>query len=218
VSLVNNKFSRVLTLVLLLQAAMLYGVASRAELVPSLRPLADFPRGLAGWNAVGEFPIEPEIQEVLRADDTLNRIYQRASDHAEANLFLAFFKTQREGQSPHSPKNCLPGNGWQPVETGVISIELPGRRNAITANRYVASHGGQKAVIIYWYQSHSRIIADEYAAKFWLIVDSIRYHRSDTALVRVVVPIEEGKADGATSVAVAFVKAVFPELAGLLPV
>ena len=97
-------------------------------------------------------------------------------------------------------------------------MELPGRRNAVRANRYVASHGGQKAVVIYWYQSHNRIIAGEYAAKFWLIADSIRYHRSDTALVRIVVPIDEEKTDAANSVAVAFANAVFPELVRLLPV
>lgn len=216
-SFLQNKFARVLTLLLALQAAVLHTAVSRAELVPAIKPLAEFPRAFAGWNAVEDFPIEPEIQEVLRADDTLNRVYRQASDSAEANLFIAFFRTQREGQSPHSPKNCLPGNGWQPVETGVLSMDLPGRGKPTTANRYVASHGGQKALIIYWYQSHNRVIADEYAAKFWLIADSIRYHRSDTALVRVVIPIHNERVGTANDVGEAFVKAAFPELAKRLP-
>ena len=52
--------------------------------------------------------------DVLRADDTLNRIYRLRA--ASSYLFIAYFKTQRYGQSPHSPKNCLPGSGWEPVE------------------------------------------------------------------------------------------------------
>jgi Protein of unknown function (DUF3485) len=119
--------------------------------------------------------------------------------------------------TPHSPKNCLPGNGWQPVETGLISISAPGRADPIVANRYVASHGDEKAVVIYWYQSHRRIVASEYAAKFWLVADSIRYHRSDTALVKVVVPVVEEHTDSATSIGVNFVRAFFPELARRLP-
>jgi len=217
VSFLENKFARALTIVLALQAAVLYTAVSRAERVPNVKPLAEFPRVVAGWNAIEDFPVEPEIQEILKADDTLNRVYLDPSGHIEANLFVAFFKTQRDGQSPHSPKNCLPGNGWQPVETGVISIGVPGRADPITANRYVASHGGQKALIVYWYQSHNRIIANEYTAKFWLIADSIRYHRSDTALVKIVVPVANENADAATAVGVGFVKALFPDLTRLLP-
>jgi len=217
VSFLENKFARALTIVLALQAAVLYTAVSRAERVPNVKPLAEFPRVVAGWNAIEDFPVEPEIQEILKADDTLNRVYLDPSGHIEANLFVAFFKTQRDGQSPHSPKNCLPGNGWQPVETGVISIGVPGRADPITANRYVASHGGQKALIVYWYQSHNRIIANEYTAKFWLITDSIRYHRSDTALVKIVVPVANENADAATAVGVGFVKALFPDLTRLLP-
>lgn len=216
-SILENEFARALTIVLALQAIVLYTAVSRAELVPNVKPLADFPRAVAGWTAVEDFPIEPEIQEVLKADDTLNRVYRDPSGNIEANLFVAFFKTQRDGQSPHSPKNCLPGNGWQPVETGVISIELAGRADPVAANRYVVSHGGQKALVIYWYQSHNRIIANEYSAKFWLVADSIRYHRSDTALVKIVVPVVNENADAATAAGVGFVKAVFPELTNLLP-
>ena len=70
---------------------------------------------------------------------------------------------------------------------------------------------------MYWYQSHGRVIAGEFTAKFWLIADSIRYHRSDTSLVKIVVPVHDGYADAATRTAVEFVKAVFSPLAQQLP-
>jgi EpsI family protein len=144
-------------------------------------------------------------------------LYLDPAGKIDIDLFIGFFKTQREGQSPHSPKNCLPGNGWQPIETGLVPIQVPGRAEPIVANRYVASHGDDKAVVIYWYQSHNRIVASEYSAKFWLIADSIRYHRSDTALVKIVVPVVSDNAQAATAMGVSFVEAMFPDLLRQLP-
>jgi EpsI family protein len=213
----QNKFARVLSIVLAVQAIVLHTAISRPELTPAIRPLAEFPDRIAGWRAVQDVPIEQEVLDLLKADDTLNRLYLDPAGALNINLFVAFFKTQREGQSPHSPKNCLPGNGWQPVETGLVSIQAPGRPEPIVANRYIASHGDDKAVVIYWYQSHNRIIASEYSAKLWLIADSIRYRRSDTALVKVVVPVVSDNTAAATDLGVSFVKAMFPALARQLP-
>jgi EpsI family protein len=166
---------------------------------------------------VRDVAIDKDVQDILKADDTLNRIYVNPANRVEADLFIAFFKTQRTGQSPHSPKNCLPGSGWEPTKTGLVSIPVPGLAEPILANRYVVSHGDEKAVVIYWYQSHQRIIASEYAAKFWLVADSIRYHRSDTALVKLVLPIPNNDADAATAIGINLVQAVFPDLQKQLP-
>jgi EpsI family protein len=215
--LLENKFARVLSIVLLAQAIVLHTAVSRPERTPAMRPLAQFPAAIAGWRAVQDVPIEPEVLDQLKADDTLNRLYLDPARKVDIDLFIGFFKTQREGQSPHSPKNCLPGNGWQPIETGVVPIQVPGRAEPIVANRYVASHGNDKAVVIYWYQSHNRIVASEYAAKFWLIADSIRYHRSDTALVKIVVPVVSDNTEDATTMGVSFVEAMFPDVLRQLP-
>ncbi len=214
---IRNKFVGTLTLVFGLQAIILYTTVSRAETVPVVRPLFEFPTKFGGWTMVRDVPIEKEVQDILKADDTLNRVYVNPADHVEANLFIGFFKTQRTGQSPHSPKNCLPGSGWEPTQTGLVSIPVPGLAEPILANRYVASHGDEKAVVIYWYQSHQRIIASEYAAKFWLVADSIRYHRSDTALVKLVLPVPNNDADAATAIGIDLAQAVFPDLLKQLP-
>ena len=216
-SFLKSKFARVLSLVLGLQAVVLYAAISRKEIVPAIRPLAEFPKTISEWSTVQDVPIEPEVQEVLKADDTLNRVYANRAAGVEANLFIAFFQTQRAGQSPHSPKNCLPGSGWEPVTTGVVNIPAPGRSEPITANRYVAAHGDEKAVVIYWYQSHDRVIASEYSAKLWLVIDSIRYHRSDTSLVKVVVPVANNDVDSATRIGADFVQTLFPDLSTRLP-
>ena len=216
-SFLTNKYARVLTVLLLLQGAVFYATAMRKENVPVIRPLSLFPADLGGWHMRQDVQIEPEVLEVLKADDTLNRVYENQARTAGAFLFIAYFRTQRYGQAPHSPKNCLPGSGWEPVDTSHIDIKVEGRGEPIAVNRYLVAHGDEKSVVLYWYQSHNRIIAGEFSAKFWLIADSIRYHRSDSALVKIVVPVRNGDADGATRTAVEFAQAIFPSLSGQLP-
>jgi len=216
-NLLNSKYARILTVFLLLEGTVFYAVANRGEHVPVTGPLSAFPVQLGGWRMVQDVKIEPEIQEILQADDLLNRSYLNPAGNTGVYLFIAYFKTQRSGQAPHSPKNCLPGSGWEPIESEPITIEVPGRGEPIRSNRYVVAHGDEKSVVLYWYQSHNRIIASEFAAKFWLVADSIRYHRSDSSLVKVVVPVRNGEIDAATRNAVEFVQAVFPDLMRQLP-
>jgi EpsI family protein len=204
--------ARILMIVLLFQAVAYYAVASRREAALDFAPLSVFPTVSNGWTMLKEFPLEAEVQEVLRADDTLNRVYRNPEGNAGASLFIAFFRTQRNGQSPHSPKNCLPGAGWQAVEDTKLSIDIPGRDTPIVISKYTIARGDEQSLVLYWYQSHSRAIAGEFSAKFWLLADAIRYRRSDTALVRVVVPIRGGDRQVAEKTGVELVRAVYPDL------
>jgi len=213
----KNKYARILTVFLLLEGTVFYAVAFRDENVPQVRPLSEFPARAGSWTMMQDVKIEPEIQDILQADDLLNRVYVNRVNNTAAYLFIAYFRTQRSGQAPHSPKNCLPGSGWEPVESAPISIDVPGRSEPIRSNRYLVEHGQEKSVVLYWYQSHDRIIASEFAAKFWLVADSIKYRRSDSSLVKVVLPVANGDSGAATRSAVEFVQAVFPDLARQLP-
>jgi len=216
-SIIGGKYALTLSALLFLQGGIYYGVAMRPETIPLVAPLADFPTQTGTWHMVKDVPIEKEVADILRADDTLNRIYASADNSRAAFLFVAFFKTQRSGQAPHSPKNCLPGSGWESVESEPLSITVPGREQPIVTNRYVVAKGNDKSVVLYWYQSRNRIIAGEFEAKFWLIADSIKFHRSDSSLVKVVVPVNGTDTEGATKGAVEFVQSVFPALAHQLP-
>jgi len=217
VNFLTSKYARIVTAALILQGIVFYAVALRAENTPTISPLEGFPTNIDGWQMYKDVKIEQETLEVLKADDTLNRVYINPAREASTFLFIAFFKTQRYGQSPHSPKNCLPGNGYEPIESGVMTVAVPGRSEPVQVNRYLTARGDEKSVTLYWYQSHDRIIAGEFAARFWLIADSIRFHRSDTSLVKIVVPVRDGDADAATRTAVDFMKAVFSPLVQLLP-
>ena len=211
-SLARNKYVRVLTVVLAAQAFLFYS-ASHGESTPLAMPLSAFPTNFGNWSMIQEGVVEKETLDVLRADDTLTREY--ANPNGAVNLFIAYFKTQRTGQSPHSPKNCLPGSGWQPSENDRVDLRTGG--DTIRINRYVVSRGEEESVVLYWYQSQGRVIADEFAAKFYLIEDSIRKHRSDTSLVRVVTPVIGQQRERAEQVAEDFAKVAYPVIRGYLP-
>jgi EpsI family protein len=209
----HSRYLRLLTLVVVAQAVFFYS-ASHGESTPLPLPLSAFPAALGNWRLYREGVVDPETQAVLKADDTLTRVY--TGPMGAVSLFIAYFKTQRTGQSPHSPKNCLPGSGFQPVENGRIDVAVPG--GSININKYVVSQGEDESVVLYWYQSQGRVIADEFAAKFYLIADSIRRHRSDTSLVRVVVPAMSGVTrEQASKSAIDFVQAAYPVINSWLP-
>lgn len=215
-ALSRRRAGEVLTAVLLAQAALFYGF-SRSEQIPSARPLSEFPQVLGAWQVRQEGVIEKEVLDMLRADDVLSRIYVEPASGRVAGLFVAYFRSQRTGQAPHSPKNCLPGSGWIPNESEIITVALPGQSEPIRVNRYIVSRGLEKSVVIYWYQSRQRVVASEYEAKVRLVLDAIRYNRTDTALVRVVVPVAGRSGSEATTTAINFVQALFPVLRQYLP-
>jgi EpsI family protein len=201
------------TLLIVLQGALIYS-AVRPEAIPVGRSLSMLPGTLGSWKLLQEGVIDQETRDILKADDLLNRFY--SSGNQGANLFVAAFRSQRNGKAPHSPKNCLPGSGWTPLNSGTVAIDV-GRAMPIVVNRYVVAHGDDRSLVLYWYQSRDRSIASEYTAKFWVVVDAMRLNRTDTALVRVVVPIVNRDEDAAAKSATDFVKAFYGTLREYLP-
>jgi EpsI family protein len=202
------------TVLLLAQAAVLRS-AMHPEAIPPSPPLAQMPRSLGPWQFQSDGVIEQEVLDVLKADDILSRTYMSASGE-QANLYIAAFRSQRNGKSPHSPKNCLPGSGWSPLVEDETSIDV-GEPAPIVVNRYIVSHGNDRSLVLYWYQSRGRVVASEYKAKFWVVADAMRYNRTDTAIVRVVVPIANQDNDAAERTGVAFVKTFYPAVRQILP-
>src|SRR5258706_5639635 len=131
----GNKYLRILSIALLAQAAVFYGT-SRGENVPNVRPLQGFSRQLDGWLVAEDGYVDEETQAVLRADDTLTRTYVKPARTLPAYLFVAFFKTQKNGKAPHSPKNCMPGTGWEPTRDDLLKVNIPGLSEPIEVNRY----------------------------------------------------------------------------------
>ena len=206
--------------ILLLLSAGVIAKASRVEDVPPRQSFAQFPLHIAGWRGQDTARFSPEVMKVLGADDYLSRIY--GSRQGTLGLYIGYYKSQRQGDTMHSPLNCLPGAGWQPLEKSYLPIQVTdadGVQSEITVNRYVIEKGLEQQVVLYWYQSHGRVIANEYRSKIFMVYDAARLNRSDAALVRVTSP-RLGPSDelrNAEERAVEFVKKVFPTLGSYLP-
>lgn len=208
----------ILSGLLVLQGAAGYFLSVRQEYRPQSQALASLPAQVDSWQLVKEFPMEPEVQEILKADDTLNRFYAAPDAPQGVGLFIAFFRSQRAGVAPHSPKNCLPGAGWVKERNTIVQIPVPGQTTPVEANYYVVQRGENKSVVVYWYQSHGRTVADEFKAKFYVMSDAIRYNRTDTALVRVTIAVGPGGEQTAEKTAVEFVRRFYAPVSSVLPV
>lgn len=192
--------------------------ASKPEITPIRESLSGFPGKIGEWQEYKSSELDLRVLEKLGVDDYINRVYYNR-EQSPASLYIGYYESQREGDTIHSPMNCLPGSGWNPAETGLISIPI-GTDSSIEINRIIIIKGIEKQLVLYWYQSHSRVIASEYWGKIYTVLDALRTNRTDAALVRIVCPIEGLDAEAAAAAekrAVDFVTELFPSLGRFLP-
>ena len=178
------------------------------------RSLSAFPTQIGEWRSAGEAPLEDDVLQVLGVDEYVNRTYVDPAG-LPLSLYIGYYASQRQGSTIHSPQNCLPGSGWQPVSSS--RIELAAGRMTFPVNRYVIQKGMDRQVVYYWYQGRGRIIASDYANKLWLMVDAARLHRTNGSLVRIVVPQSLRPASDADRAAAGFARDIAPRLTAYLP-
>jgi EpsI family protein len=157
------------------------------------KPLKDFPQAVGAWQQMGpDQRFDAETEAVLRADDYLSRTY-KANDVGIASFYVGYYVSQRSGSTYHSPLNCLPGSGWTMSNPETIKITPSDGSPTFEANQYVIHNSNDKQVLLYWYQGRGRAIASEYWGKVYTVIDSIKRRRSDGAMVRVLVPINQSE-------------------------
>jgi EpsI family protein len=209
----------ILLCIALLGASAFIAQTSKPEAVPIRESLSGLPMQIGIWEGRESLDIDSRVMAVLGVDDYVNRIYYNP-DLFPASLYIGYYQSQRQGDTIHSPLNCLPGAGWNPVKSGHIKIPVEGN-SAIEINRIIILKAVDKQVVLYWYQSHGRVIASEYWGKIYTVLDALRTNRTDAALVRVICPVagtDNGAEAFAERQAVDFVKALFPLLSRFLPV
>jgi EpsI family protein len=175
--------------------------------ITTAEPLVQFPAALGDWHGQDSV-LEEEVIKVAAVDDYLNRYYR--SQNAELGLYIGYYQSQRQGESLHSPLFCLPGAGWQPIKTGTTTLG-DGR----VVNELIVERGLTRLLVLYWYQTLSRVTASEYSRKLFQIHDTFLSGRTDVALVRIVAPIltrdSSGEAQSA-DLARPFAELVLPEV------
>jgi EpsI family protein len=198
---------------ILLSALLFLQTMSHGEAIVPRQPLHDLPYTLAAWTGK-EQPLQQDVLRVVGVSDYANRYYSSSSE-PPVQLYVGYYASQRTGDTIHSPKNCLPGSGWDPVHSGYATLYLPNGRK-IVVNESVIQQDQNKQLVFYWYHGRGRVIANEYAGKICLVVDALSRNRTDGALVRLVTPMHDGE-DKARARLTNFTRELFPALEKLIP-
>ncbi|MEE8125498.1 MAG: exosortase C-terminal domain/associated protein EpsI [Nitrospirales bacterium] len=201
------------------------------------KPFAEFPLRISNQWQGKELKLEENVLKVLNLSDYMMRVYVpfTAQGGAESELsesyegekvgeapelpvwlYVGFYQSQRTGATYHSPKNCLPGAGWQFIESDWMTLLMPGNVD-ITINKVLIQKGLDKQVILYWYHDRGRVIASEYWAKGYLVWDALIKNRTDGSLVRISVPVPNGAVQEAVDHGVAFLYDIWPSVLEYMP-
>ena len=175
-------------------------------------PLASLPMTMAGFSG-RDLTISAQEQRVAGMSSYVLRTFGRDS-LTMFSVYAGYYAAQTQGKSIHSPKNCLPGAGWEPVTSGTRPVATS--QGDFAVNRYVVAKGSVQALVYYWYQGRGRVAANEYAVKWDLLRDKAVARRSEETLVRIVVPVT-GSMNGADSLAGSVATELIPQLFRLLP-
>jgi EpsI family protein len=211
-----NEPRAILVVLFLAAQGLLVHWTGSFEKPPAKPDLSRFPARVGSWQRVSEQPVDSATQAQLGADRLMNSMYTQQPNGESGNIFVAWFQSQRAGTSqPHSPQVCLPASGWVPESTETIEIETTA--GAIAVNKYVVANGQEKAVVLYWYQTPRRVVAGEWMAKFWLMIDAVRDRRTDTSIVRVTTWVKGADVSGATKIAAGLAQSVYPLLRETFP-
>jgi EpsI family protein len=209
-------------------AAMVLGVvalallgAHRVAIAPTREALAAFPRELPGFHGT-DVGMPQETLDALRLSDYLSMRYQGDDAVAPIGLWVAYYDAQKVGDATHSPRFCIPGSGWnidslQMATVGVSGVE--GRRD-IPVNRAIISKDGMRLLVYYWFQERGRSEADEYLVKLHILRDGMAFERTDGALVRLTIPLENRDAESvrdADATLQRFTNSIYPLLPRFIP-
>lgn len=192
------------------------GIFATHSIRPSTAPqqhraLEEFPTAIGVWQSE-DLPYSPAVVQAIGADDYTNREYSGGDRPVE--LYIGYFKDQRSGDAIHSPKNCLPGEGWEPVRSTMLQIGSANK--PVLVNEYIVEKGKSRDLVLYWYQTHDRIVASEYWAKFWLVADGVRNRSTDGTMIRIWTTAEDGEVS-AQARATDFARRIYPQVSEFLP-
>ncbi|HEY0304513.1 MAG TPA: EpsI family protein [Longimicrobiales bacterium] len=177
---------------IILAAGALFTVGLDGQRTMALRAPLDqtIPKQMEG-QVGSDVTISKEEQRVAGMTSYVMRVYSPTGNlqdqiAAKFSVYVGYYSAQMRGKTIHSPKNCLPGSGWEALTSAPATIATAA--GPITVNRYLLKRGKEQALVLYWYQGRGRVEANEYRVKWDLLRDAAIKRRTDEALVRIVVP------------------------------
>ena len=205
-----------------LVAAMLFAAGvfihfgtSNVLRVPERADLDQLPAEFANWSSDVQ-EVDKATLEVLGADDYIIT-NMTSPDEEHFNLYIAYLTMQRHGHSWHSPKQCIPGGGWQITRHDVVPTTTADGKQYYY-NRLIIENRGAQQLLYYWYDQRGRKIANEFVMKTLLILDAVSIRRTDGAMIRIMTPIERGEAvESADARLLGYMRELEPKLPAYIP-
>ncbi|MEO7360307.1 MAG: exosortase C-terminal domain/associated protein EpsI [Gemmatimonadaceae bacterium] len=192
----NEKVAQFLPAGVLLVGVMFISGIREQFVVKPAEPMSAIPAVFEGVTGV-DVAIAAEEQRIAGMDQFMFRDFKIDSTQG-FSIYVGYYDRQVQGKTIHSPKNCLPGAGWDIMANDAVPLSDPAP-TAPRINRVVLSNKGQRALVYYWYQGRGRIAANEYRVKWDLPRDAALYGRTEEALVRIVIYVGPSPAQGSGS-------------------
>lgn len=210
-------YKRTLTAAAILFLAMAFAhYINRSEMIPASKPFATFPKQIGEWTGK-ESRFEQRIYDILGVEDSFLANF-RTKDDRNVQLYVGYYESQREGDLIHSPRNCMPGTGWNVAKISYEIIKRPKSENGnAKVIKLLLKKGAQKQIVLYWFHSRGRIIHSEYWQKIYLVVDSIFRHRTDGSFVRLIAPVINGDENSTVNNLKEFGELLMPILDEFIP-
>lgn len=164
---------------------LISGIREQQQLAPRAR-ISTLDLKVPGYGT-RDTTVSDDERKVAGMSDYVLRFFTQDTTVA-FSVYVGYYDHQVQGKAIHSPKNCLPGAGWEQLNAGVQPVAIAGQTYPV--NRYLLANKGQEALVYYWYQGRGRVEANEYKVKWNLMRDAALYGRTDEALVRIVVPVD----------------------------
>ena len=195
-------------------------IEARDDQPPDARALANFPLSLGSWLG-REQAIEQQYIDALQFDDYLMANYDNSADTSGlVNLYVAYYQSQRKGVSIHSPRSCIPGDGWEIAsfsQRQLDGVRMNGQTLAV--NRALIQKGVSRQLVYYWFEQRGRSLTNEYLLKWYILWDGLTRRRTDGALVRLTIPVADGMdLEDADRRLTEFLEAAEPHLAAYVPI
>ncbi|MBE9486179.1 MAG: EpsI family protein [Chloroflexi bacterium] len=200
-------------LYVLLALAAVYVLTRSEAAIPVNKPFELFPQKIGEWRMVGQARFDKQVLDVLKPTDYLSRTYMSEDGH-QLTLYIGYHDGGPLSGPIHSPKQCLPGSGWNRLQDEVRSVEVNGKQIPYVSASYQKET--EKQLFLYWFQVREQILTNEYALKLATAKNAILNNRRDSSFVRLSIPATENE-DLARQKGAQFIQAFFPAISETLP-
>lgn len=203
-----------------LAVLLLAGVYTRyfmfQEITLPETPLQEFPYKLGEWETAEGHALSREVLDILKVDDYVFREFTRGN--GMVSLYIAYYRTHRRFAEIHTPENCQVGGGWEVLGEKRRTLEVTGVNGGkVHFVEALYEKDRIKQVYLYWYQVKGSYLTNFFSYKLNVIMNSLLYHRSDAAFVRITVPLMNDDVDNAVMVGEKFLMDALPFINNIIP-